>query len=69
MSAISPWSQTSELPDGIWTFSLSVANFLNALTAVKTDRVTLDVLDRGVYLRSRAQGYETTALLLGKQLS
>jgi hypothetical protein len=49
--------------------SLDVANLLNALAAVKTDQVTLDVLDRGIYLRSRAQGYETTALLLGKQLS
>lgn len=68
-SAISPWSQVSELPKNIWTFSLDVANLLNALTAVRTDQVTLDVLDRGVYLRSRAQGYETTALLQGKQLS
>jgi hypothetical protein len=68
-SAISPWSQVSELPRDIWTLSLDVANLLNALAAVKTDQVTLDVLDRGIYLRSRAQGYETTALLLGKQLS
>jgi hypothetical protein len=68
-SAISPWSQVSELPEGIWTFSLDVANLLNVLTAVKTDQVVLEVLDRGIYLRSRAQGYETTALLLGKQLS
>ena len=68
-SPISPWSQISDLPTDIWTFSLDVANLLSALGAVKTDQVTLDFLDRGIYVRSRASGYHTTALLAGKQLS
>lgn len=68
-SPISPWSQISDLPTDIWTFSLDVANLLSALGAVKTDQVILDVLDRGIYVRSRANGYEATALLAGKQLS
>lgn len=68
-SPISPWSHVSDLPVDIWAFSLNVANLLSALAVVKTDQVTLDVLDRGVYLRSRANGYETIAVLAGKQLS
>lgn len=67
-SPISPWSQIPDVPADVWTFSLDVANLLSALAAVKTDQVTLDVLDRGIYLRSRANGYETIALLAGKQL-
>lgn len=68
-SPISSWSQISDLPTDIWAFSLDVANLVSALGAVKTDQVTLDILDRGIYVRSRANGYQTTALLAGKQLS
>lgn len=69
VAPISPWSPVAELPTDIWTFSLDVADLLTALLAVRTDYVTLDVIDRGMYLRSRASSFETTAILLGRQLT
>ncbi|MGQ0686562.1 hypothetical protein [Bradyrhizobium sp.] len=69
VAPISPWSPVGELPIDIWTFSLDVADLLAALLAVRTDYVTLDVIDRGMYLRSRAPSFETTAILLGRQLT
>lgn len=67
-SVISPWTPVAELPTDIWTFSLDVADLLTALLAVRTDNVTLDVIDRGVCLRSQAPSYEAIAILMGRKL-
>lgn len=68
-SAISPWTPVADLPTDIWTFSLDVADLLTSLLAIRTDNATLDVIDRGICLRSRAPGYEATTILMGRKLT
>jgi hypothetical protein len=66
-SPLSPWMRLDDLPTEHWTFALKIEDLLASVSAIRTDHTELLVTDRGLYIRSEASSYNTTAFLLGSQ--
>jgi hypothetical protein len=64
---LSTWTSLDDLSNERWNFALNVPDLLSAALSVRTDRAELQVIDRGLYIRSAAPSYDVTTLLLGSQ--
>lgn len=64
---LSAWTSLDDLSNERWNFALNVPDLLSAALSVKTDRAELQVIDRGLYIRSGTPSYDATTLLLGSQ--
>ena len=63
---LTEWMRTEELPS-IWPFSINVKDLLDAVLAVKTDRLELATVKTGILVRAEASSYAMAAYLHGFQ--